>query len=84
VFVISRKNGQSLMIGDEIEVRIVSTDGNEVKLGFEAPLHTPIHREEIYQRIYGALPNSSAPNRGKRTRRSRRRRSRAMQTAQAT
>ena len=82
MLVISRKNGQSLMIGDDIEVRIVSTDGNEVKLGFEAPLHTTIHREEIYQRIHGLL--AAAPKPEKKTRRTRRRRSRRLQTAAAT
>ena len=80
MLVVSRKNGQCLLIGDEIEVRIISTDGNEVKLGFEAPLHTSIHREEIYQRIHGLVPEK-APKREKKTRRSRRRRSRRLQPA---
>ncbi|HOJ87403.1 MAG TPA: carbon storage regulator CsrA [Pseudothermotoga sp.] len=51
MLVISRKVGESFMIGDEIEVRILKIEGTEVKIGIGAPLHVKIYRSEIYQKI---------------------------------
>jgi len=39
------------MIGDEIEVQVLSIDGNQVQLGIEAPRSVEVHREEVYRRI---------------------------------
>lgn len=51
LLVISRKIGESFMIGDEIEVRILKIEGAEVKIGINAPLHVKIYRSEIYDKI---------------------------------
>ncbi|MGJ8454854.1 carbon storage regulator CsrA [Pseudothermotoga sp. U03pept] len=51
MLVISRKAGESFLIGNEIEVKILKIEGNEVKIGITAPLYVKIYRSEIYQRI---------------------------------
>jgi carbon storage regulator len=51
VLVLTRKTKQSIMIGDEIEVRVLSNDGTKVRLGIQAPSDVPVHRTEIYLEI---------------------------------
>jgi carbon storage regulator len=51
VLVLTRNEGQSLKIGDEITVTILSTKGNQIRIGIDAPKNIDVHREEIYQRI---------------------------------
>jgi carbon storage regulator len=51
VLVLTRKVKQSVMIGDDIEVTVLSSDGTKVRLGIRAPLSVPVHREEIYLEI---------------------------------
>jgi carbon storage regulator len=51
VLVLTRKAKQSIMIGDEIEVRVLSNDGTKVRLGIQAPSDVSVHRTEIYLEI---------------------------------
>jgi len=51
MLVLTRKARQSIMIGDDVEVTIVSTDGTKVRLGIQAPSEIPVHRTEIYLEI---------------------------------
>ncbi len=51
MLVLTRKAKQSIMIGDEIEVVVLSTDGTKVRLGIQAPSSVPVHRTEIYLEI---------------------------------
>lgn len=51
MLVLSRKKNESIMIGDTIEVKIVSIEGDTVRLGIEAPRHVEVHRKEIYAAI---------------------------------
>lgn len=51
MLVLSRKVGESVCIGENIYVKVVSVEGGRVKLSFDCPLETPIHREEVRQRI---------------------------------
>ena len=51
MLVLSRKPNESIIIGDEIEVKIVEVKGDYVKLGITAPKHIPVHRKEIYDAI---------------------------------
>jgi carbon storage regulator len=51
VLVLTRKARQSIMIGDEIEVRVLSNDGTKVRLGIQAPSDVSVHRTEIYLEI---------------------------------
>ena len=51
MLVLSRKQKQSILIGDDIQITVVQVKGNRVRLAIEAPKHVPIHRDEIAQRI---------------------------------
>ena len=51
MLVLSRKPGESIIIGSDIEVKIVEVRGDKVKLGFVGPSDVPIHREEVFRRI---------------------------------
>lgn len=56
MLVLTRKVKQSVMIGDDIEVTVLSSDGTKVRLGIRAPLDVPVHREEIYLQIQANGP----------------------------
>ena len=47
----TRRTGETLKIGDDIEVTVLGTKGNQIRLGIEAPKEVPVHREEVYERI---------------------------------
>lgn len=51
MLILTRKVGESLLIGDDISVTVLSVRGNQVKIGINAPKDVSVHREEIYQRI---------------------------------
>lgn len=72
MLVISRKRGEVLMIGDNIEVEVLAIQGSEVRLGFRAPQDTAIHREEVYARIHGTATTPRVDPQELNTRRRRR------------
>jgi carbon storage regulator len=51
MLVLSRKQDESIMIGDGIEIVIVEIRGNKVRLGISAPSQVPVHRREVYEAI---------------------------------
>lgn len=51
MLVLTRKKGESIMIGDQIELVVISVEGDLVKLGIKAPQQVEIYRKEIYQLI---------------------------------
>ena len=51
MLVLSRKTNECLVIGSTIQVRVLETHKDRVKLGFTGPPEVPIHREEVYRRI---------------------------------
>lgn len=51
MLVLSRKTGQRAVIGGNVCVKVLSVQGDRVKLGFEGPADVPIHREEVLQRM---------------------------------
>lgn len=52
MLILTRKAGQSIVIGDDIEVTLLAVDASKVRLGIQAPQGVPIHRREIYIAIH--------------------------------
>jgi carbon storage regulator len=76
MLVLTRKSNQSIMIGDEIEVSVLSVMGEKVRIGIQAPQRVPVFRKEIYLEIHreagtaeaspdGSSPSAHAPDVGK-------------------
>jgi len=51
MLVLTRRIGESIIIGHNIKVMVTDIQGNQVRLGIEAPTEIPVHRGEIYERI---------------------------------
>ena len=51
MLILTRKVGESIMIGDSVEVKILGLRAGQIKVGIEAPKDLKVHREEIYERI---------------------------------
>jgi carbon storage regulator len=52
MLVLTRKSNQSIMIGDEVEVSVLSVMGEKVRIGIQAPQDIPVFRKEIYLEIH--------------------------------
>jgi carbon storage regulator len=73
MLVLTRKSNQSIMIGDEIEISVLSVMGEKVRIGIQAPQKVPVFRKEIYLEIHreagiagrdGAGPDSQQKDAG--------------------
>jgi carbon storage regulator len=51
MLILTRKPGESILIGDDIEVTITSIDQNKVRVGIKSPANIPIYRQELYRKI---------------------------------
>lgn len=51
MLILTRRIGETLMIGDDVSITVLGVKGNQVRIGIEAPKDVPVHREEIYQKI---------------------------------
>jgi carbon storage regulator len=59
MLVLTRKVGQSIVIGDEIEVVVLEVRGEQVRVGIRAPKNVTVHRKEIYEQIHDDQPSGS-------------------------
>ena len=63
MLILTRRVGETLMVGDDVTVTVLGVKGNQVRIGVNAPKEVAVHREEIYQRIQkereGDTPNSA-------------------------
>lgn len=54
MLILTRKMGETLLVGDNVEITVLNIRGNQVKLGVKAPQDISVHRQEIYERIQSA------------------------------
>ena len=62
MLVLTRKPGEAIVIGDDIEIEIVAIGGGKVRVGITAPRTTSVHRKEVFLELQeGEAPNGDAP-----------------------
>lgn len=60
MLILSRRTDESIVIGDEVTITILSVKGKQVRIGITAPPDVSVHREEIYERIQSGEPIEDA------------------------
>lgn len=60
MLILTRRVGESLIIGDDVVVNVLGVKGNQVRIGVDAPKDVTVHREEIYDRIQAEKDQTSA------------------------
>lgn len=60
MLILTRRVGESLMIGDDVTITVLGVKGNQVRIGVDAPKEVAVHREEILNRIEDAASHDAA------------------------
>ncbi len=62
MLILTRRVGESLMIGDDVTITVLGVKGNQVRIGVDAPKEVAVHREEILNRIEAATGSEAEPD----------------------
>ncbi len=62
MLVLSRRLGETLIIGDDVKITVLGISGNQVRLGIAAPKDVSVHREEVYRRIQDEMNQAPTNN----------------------
>jgi carbon storage regulator len=62
MLILTRRTGETVMIGNEVTLTVLGVKGNQVRIGINAPKSVPVHREEIYERIKRELQGDANGN----------------------
>ena len=62
MLILTRRVGETVMIGDDIAVTVLGVKGNQVRIGVTAPRSVSVHRQEIYERIRKERDESAPPD----------------------
>jgi len=61
MLILTRRVGETLMIGDNVTITVLQINGNQVRIGINAPKEVAVHREEIYEKVQREKTNVSRP-----------------------
>ncbi len=62
MLILTRRVGESVVIGEDVTVTVLGVKGNQVRIGINAPKHVAVHREEIFERIKNGRDGEGAAN----------------------
>jgi len=51
MLILTRRAGESIMVGDEVTITVLGINGNQIRIGIDAPREITVHRKEVYERI---------------------------------
>jgi len=61
MLILTRREGESMLIGDEVTITVLRVKGNQVRLGVNAPKNVSVQREEIAERVRAEVTGAAAP-----------------------
>ena len=61
MLILTRRVGETVMIGNDVAITVLGVKGNQVRIGIKAPKDTPVHREEIFDRIRRETESDAEP-----------------------
>ena len=61
MLILTRRAGETVMIGDDVTITVLGVKGNQVRIGINAPKNVAVHREEIFERIQSEQGEDAAP-----------------------